>query len=86
MKQSRERNIGVERIIGTILVVLVAVYFKWLFKPAINLRSEGLYSYIMIVGIAAFFIFGIAESWCDSHAVTKISILIAGMAFEEVLA
>ncbi len=81
MKQSRETNIGVARIIGTILVILVAVYFKWLFKPAMNLRSEGLYSYIVIVGIAAFFIFGIAEKWCDSHAVTTISIRIAIMAF-----
>ena len=81
MEQDSKKTIGVARIVGMILVILLAAYFKWLLKPAINWRSEGLYFYILVVGIIAFVIFGIAENQCDSHTVTKISIGIVGIAF-----
>lgn len=73
MKQNFEKRDVVTRIIGLIIVVILAVYFKWLFKPAINFRSEGLYCYIMLISIISIIVFGICEYMTNSCIITKIS-------------
>lgn len=72
MKQDVGTMQMVRRIIGALIVIALAIYGKWLIKPAINLRSEGFYAYIILIGIISVIIFSICEIE-TSYILTKIS-------------
>lgn len=82
MKRNIEKGEIITRTIGIIIVAVLAMYFKWLTKPAINFRSEGLYAYIILVGITAIIVFGICEKIIDeSYIFTRISAIVALISF-----
>lgn len=57
------RGIGsiLYRIIATVIIVGIAAYFKWLTKPAINVHSEGMWWYLILVCVLGVIIMYICE-------------------------
>ncbi len=66
------------RIIGIVITVVLAVYFKWLCKPAFNVHSEGMWWYFILVLFCGTVIMGICENFVDEEFIVT-SILGIGM-------
>ena len=54
-------NSVVNRVIGGIVTIFIAVFLNWIFLPAWNIQSEDFWWYWIIVGIFAIEIFWIVE-------------------------
>lgn len=72
MKQKIIVEIGdvanvVFRIIAIAAIVIVALYLKWLTKPAMNVHSEGMWWYFVFVFLIGAIIMGICEYLLDAE-------------------
>ena len=56
-----ETSSVVSRIVAGVVTIIFAVFLNWLFLPAWNIRSEGLWWYFIVVGIFALIPFKIAD-------------------------
>ena len=54
-------NSVVNRVIGGIVTIFIAVFLNWIFLPAWNIQSEDFWWYWIVVGIFAIEIFWIVE-------------------------
>lgn len=69
------------RIIATVIIVVVAMYFKWLTKPAINVHSEGMWWYLILVCVLGIIIMYICECCAQDEkfiGTAILAILLAG--------
>ena len=65
------------RIVGIVITVLLAFYFKWLCKPAFNVHSEGMWWYFILVLFCGTVIMGICENVVDEDFIITSVLLIA---------
>ena len=62
----------VARIIAGIVTIVIAMFLNWLFLPAWNIRSGGLWCFFIVVMIIGCISFLIAEHTTENYIITKI--------------
>lgn len=71
MREKIETGI-LQRIIGIAITVVAALYFKWLLKPAMNVHSEGIWWYFVLIFLIGTIVMSFLESIEEEYLFTGI--------------